>query len=63
MNPDQKLIQAAYEDAIKGLYVRLFDGFVQAASESEPGRQAEQNFTAGVALARKARDRAIALLA
>ncbi len=63
MNPDQKLIQSAYEDAIKGLYAKLFDGYAEAGRAVEQEQQVEQNFRTGVDLARRSRDRAIALLA
>ena len=63
MNPDQKLIQSAYEDAIKGLYARLFDGYAAAGGDQGQEQQADRNFTTGVTLARRSRDRAIALLA
>jgi hypothetical protein len=63
MNPDQKLIQSAYEDAIKGLYARLYQGYAEAGTVPAQEQQAEQNFSAGLALARRSRDRAIALLA
>jgi hypothetical protein len=63
MNPDQKLIQSAYEDAIKRLYAALFDGYTTAGGVQQQEQQAEQNFSAGVAFARRSRDRAIALLA
>jgi hypothetical protein len=63
MNPDQQLIQSAYEDAIKRLYATLFDGYASAGGVPEQERQADQNFAAGVSSARKSRDRATALLA
>jgi hypothetical protein len=63
MNPDQQLIQSAYEDAIKRLYATLFDGYATAGGASDQERQADQNFSAGVSSARRSRDRAIALLA
>jgi hypothetical protein len=63
MNPDQQLIQSAYEDAIKGLYVKLFEGYAEAGGgAAQQQQQADQRFTTGVALARMSRDRAIALL-
>jgi hypothetical protein len=62
MNPDQKLIPPAYEDAIKGLYAKLFEGYAEASGDPAKEQQADQHFTTGVGLARKARDRAIALL-
>jgi len=63
MNPDQQLIQSAYEDAIKRLYATLFDAYTAAGGVQQQEQQAERNFTTGVALARRSRDRAIALLA
>ena len=63
MNPDQQLIQSAYEDAIKRLYGTLFDAYAAAGGVQAQEQQADQNFTAGVAFARRSRDRATALLA
>jgi len=63
MNPDQALINAAYQEAIKSLYTRLYNGYAEAGGVAAQEQQAEQNFTAGIALARRSRDRAIALLA
>ena len=63
MNPDQILIQAAYEDAIKKIYATLFDNYVQSGGDAGQQQRADQNFTNGVGFARKSRDRAIALLA
>jgi alkanesulfonate monooxygenase SsuD/methylene tetrahydromethanopterin reductase-like flavin-dependent oxidoreductase (luciferase family) len=63
MNPDQQLIQSAYDDAIKRLYATLFDGYATAGGVPEQERQVDQNFAAGVSAARRSRDRAIALLA
>ncbi len=63
MNPDQVLIQSAYEDTIKKLYAALFDGYAQCEGDAGQRQQAEQRFTTGVGLARESRHRAIALLA
>jgi hypothetical protein len=63
MNPDQKLIQSAYEDAIKKLYPVLLEGYAQANGDPSKEQLADQHFTKGVAAARIARDRAISLLA
>jgi hypothetical protein len=60
---DQKLIQSAYEEAIKGLYATLFRGYIEAGGVAAQEQEAEQNFSAGIAIARRSRDRAIALLA
>jgi len=62
MNPDQKLIQSAHEDAIKGLYAKLFEKYAEAGSVPADEQEAEQNFSTGVTLARRSRDRAVALL-
>jgi hypothetical protein len=62
MNPDQKLVQSAYEETIGTLYGRLFESYTEAGGVPAQEKQADQNFTTGVALARKSRDRAIALL-
>lgn len=62
MNPDQKLIQSAYEDAIKVLYAKLFDSYSVAGGDASQNQQAEQRFMAGIRLARSSRDRALALL-
>jgi hypothetical protein len=63
MDPDQELIQSAYQDAIKRLYATLFDGYAAAGGVQAQEQQSDQNFAAGVTLARRSRDRAIALLA
>jgi hypothetical protein len=63
MNPDQTLIQSAYEDAIRQLYAKLFQGYAEAGGDAAQLQLAEQRFTAGVGLARSSRDRAVALLA
>jgi hypothetical protein len=63
VNPDQTLINSAYEDAIRKLYAQLFDNYAQSGGDPGQEQQAEQNFMTGVALARKSRDRAIVLLA
>jgi len=63
MNPDQNLIQSAYEGVIKGLYAKFFEGYTEAGGGAAQQQQADQRFTTGVALARMSRDRAIALLA
>lgn len=63
MNTDQKLILDAYSDAIKKLYGALFDNYAQAGGDAAQQQEADHNFTAGLAVARKSRDRAIDLLA
>jgi len=61
MDSDQSLIEAAYGDSIKGLYAKLFDGYVTAGGDAAGQREAEQRFMTGVEFARGSRDRAIAL--
>ena len=63
MNPDQTLIQSAYEDAIKQLYTRLFQGYTESGGDATQQKLADQRFTASVGIARSTRDRAVALLA
>jgi hypothetical protein len=63
MNPDQKLIQSAYEDAIKLVYSKLFDAYAAAGGDAAQMQEADRRFVSGAGLARSSRDRAIALLA
>jgi hypothetical protein len=63
MNPDQELIESAYADAIKKLYAALFDKYTQGGGDAAQEQAFDEAFTTGVAFARKARDRAKALLA
>jgi hypothetical protein len=63
MSHDQQSVLAAYDDAVKKLYATLFDQYIGAGGDAAQEQQAETHFTTGLALARKARDRAIALVA
>jgi hypothetical protein len=63
MTDDKTTIQTAYADALGKLYAELFDQFVQAAGDIAQEQQAEQHFTMGLSLARRSRDRALALVA
>ena len=63
MNPEQAVIESAYEEGIKRLYALLLEGYAQAGGDPAQEQQADQRFTIGVGLARRSRDRAIALLA
>jgi hypothetical protein len=63
VNPDQKLIQSAYEDAIRKLYAQLFDSYAQSGGDAGAEQEAEQIFIKGVGFARKSRDRAATILA
>ena len=60
---DQQVIQSAYEDVIRDLYSKLFQGFAEAGGDAGQMQQAEQHFSAGLGVARRSRDRALALLA
>jgi hypothetical protein len=59
---DQDTIKAAYSDALQKMYTMLFDAFVAAPEDQSAQDQAKQRFSAGLALARKSRDAAVALL-
>ncbi len=63
MASDQDIIQSTYEDALRQLYGKLFQGYAEAGGDAGQQRQAEQHFAAGLALARNSRERALALLA
>ena len=63
MTDDQKNIQSAYADALGRLYAALFDQYVQAGGDAAEEQQADQHFMTGLGLARRSRDRALALVA
>ena len=63
MNSDPEIIQSAYQDALKRLYATLVLQYTDAEGVEAAQKQGEAHFTAGVAIARETRDRAIALLA
>lgn len=63
MDSDKQTISAAYDDMIKKLYWALFDQYAEAAGDATQEQQAEQHFAVGIALARRARDRAFTLSA
>ena len=56
------LILDAYGDALKALFETLYRAYVDAATDGPMKQQAEQRFSAGVALAVSVRERALALL-
>jgi hypothetical protein len=62
MNHDQPTILAAYDETVRKLYFALFDQYTQAAGDPGQEQQAEQHFTLGLTLARRARDRAVNLV-
>jgi hypothetical protein len=63
MNQDQQTILAAYSDTLKELYATLFNQYVQAGGDAAQEDQASQHFLTGLGLARRARDKAVALVA
>ena len=63
MTDDQEMIQTAYANALGKLYAELFDEYTQAGGDTAEEQQADHRFTTGLSLARKSRDRALALVA
>jgi hypothetical protein len=63
MNDDQKDVLAAYSDAMKKLYATLVDQYLEASGDPAQEQQAEKHFTIGLGVARRARDRALTLVA
>jgi hypothetical protein len=59
---DQDVIMEAYAEALKNLYNVLLDAFVEASQDQKALNLATQRFNAGLAVARKARDAALAYL-
>ena len=59
---DQDVILEAYADSLKNLYNVLLDAFVEAHQDQKAQTLATQRFSAGLAVARKARDAALAYL-
>jgi hypothetical protein len=59
---DQDVIMEAYAEALKNLYNVLLDAFVEAPQDQKALNLATQRFSAGLAVARKARDAALGYL-
>jgi hypothetical protein len=59
---DRDTIEQAYAEALRNLYNVLLDGFVKASQDQKAQNSATQRFGIGLAVARKARDAALALL-
>jgi hypothetical protein len=59
---DKDMIQQAYEDKLGNLYEQLFNGLLAAQADPAQVAAAEGRFSQGVALARRTRDRAMALV-
>ena len=62
LNHDEQTVLAAYDDAIKKLYATLFEQYAEAGGDASQEKQADENFRRGVDLARRTRDRAVALV-
>jgi hypothetical protein len=62
MEKDKAAIDLAYADTLDNLYTHMFDSYV-AANDSEPDeKKADDAFKFGLAIARKVRNRALAML-
>jgi hypothetical protein len=59
---DQGTIEEAYAEALRNLYNVLLDAFVEAPQDQKAQNLATQRFSSGLAVARKARDAALAHL-
>jgi hypothetical protein len=59
---DSEIIQAAYAAALEGLYKTMFLSYVGAGGNEDGEKKADGAFSAGLAVARAVRDRALALL-
>jgi hypothetical protein len=58
---DQETVLDAYKDTLKQVYTTFFTGYVSADNPADQA-QAEKLFVTGVTIARRIRDRALALL-
>jgi hypothetical protein len=63
MNADQTVIQSAYEEALHTLYAKLFEAYITTGGAAAQEQEADGRFIAGLTVARRSRDRALALLA
>lgn len=61
--PDTEAIERAYAAALGELYKVMMISYTAAGGNRTVERQADEAFRAGLALARKVRDRALALVA
>jgi hypothetical protein len=59
---DRDTVEEAYAVALRNLFNVLLDTFVEAPQDQKAQNLAAQRFSAGLAIARKARDAALALL-
>ena len=59
---DQDTIKEAYADTLKRMYDMLHEAFITASQDQHAQDQAKQRFSSGLALARRTRNAALALL-
>ena len=59
---DAKTIQEAYNESVAGLFSFLVESLRRADNDAAAEAKAEKAFKGGLALARRARDRAIELV-
>ncbi|HWE49545.1 MAG TPA: hypothetical protein VG273_07145 [Bryobacteraceae bacterium] len=62
MESDQTFIESAYAEALRGLYAKLFESYLEAGADTAQHREADERFKIGVRFARSSRDRALVLL-
>jgi glycerol-3-phosphate acyltransferase PlsY len=62
MTDNKATIETAYADALKGLYAVMLSSYSFAGGDKATEKKADDSFRAGLALAIKVRDRALALL-
>ena len=55
-------IEIAYQENIKKLFAMLLEGMVEADGNTSEGKQADERFANGLAIARQTRIRALALV-
>ena len=62
MKDEEPIIQTCYVDLIKPIFTTLYTGMMDKKLSPAETKNLEKRFTAGIALARQVRDRAIQLL-
>ena len=62
MKDEEPIIQACYMDIIKPIFTTFYTGMMDKKLSPAEIKNLEKRFTAGLALARQVRDRAIQLL-
>lgn len=59
---DNQEIEAAYAEAVKALFRVLYASYSTADGNKQVEKKADEAFKAGLAIARRTRDRALAML-